>query len=124
MSDPKSETAIDELRKRAEDFGKAAAEKHVMFELLGDALNKQYADLMPAGFMIWRVAEYDPDVHRAPNLWLEKRDKPDAKYVAILTSNVAILTSNDASVPALGATVNDAVAAAIAKIEQMRSTPQ
>lgn len=83
-----------------------------MMEIVKQAMTAQYASVMPPGFSIWRIAEYDPEKHRAPNLWLEKREKPTARYLVQLHSDTA-------SVPALGETVNDAVQAAIAKAAKM-----
>ncbi len=78
----------------------------VMEKVMGEL----FADLLPPGFWIYKICEYDPEVFPAPGLSLEKRANPAARYVAILTSDTA-------SVPALGETVTDAISAAIAKIE-------
>lgn len=86
------------------------------FQIITDALNAEYQHLMPAGFSIYRVAEYDPKHHTAPHLWFEKRENPACRYIVILTSDTA-------SVSALGETVNDAVKACILKIET-NNTPK
>ena len=83
-----------------------------MFALLKDAMAAQYAQMLPAGFSIHLLAEYTPLRFPAANLWLEKQEKPGAKYVAILTSDMA-------SVPALGETITDAINAAIVKAEAL-----
>jgi hypothetical protein len=82
------------------------------FELIKMALSAEYEHMLPEGYVIYKVAEYDPEIHTAPNLWWEKREKPDARYLVILLSDLA-------SVPALGATVNDALKAAIAKAQSI-----
>lgn len=79
------------------------------------AMQAMYTDLLPAGYSIHRLAVYDPKVHSAPNLWLEKRENPTAKYLATLVSHTS-------SVPALGETVTDAISAAIAKIEARKGS--
>jgi hypothetical protein len=81
-----------------------------MFEIVRQAMQAQYAEILPTGFSIHMIAEFDPERHRAPNLWLEKREKPAARYLAILISHTS-------SVPALGETVADAIGSAISKIE-------
>ena len=86
--------------------------KDAMLDVVRQALSAELADVMPRGFEIYLVAEYDPERFPAPNLWLEKREKPNARYVAILVSDTD-------SVPALGETVADAVKASIAKIESL-----
>lgn len=85
------------------------------FEALRSALSAEYADLLPEGYSIYRIAEYDPEKHPAPNLRWEKAANPDARYLVILLSDWA-------SVPALGVTVNDALKAAIAKAEHRDGT--
>lgn len=82
------------------------------FELLKEAMSKQYAEMMPVGYAIYKLAEYDPHVFPAPGLLFERRRNPGVKYIAILISDTA-------SVPALGETVADAVGAAIVKIQEM-----
>lgn len=79
--------------------------------LLAEAMNTQYAQLMPEGFTIHLIDEYRPNRYPAPNLWMEKKEKPNAKYIVILTSDTR-------SVPALGETVADAIGWAISKIEK------
>ncbi len=86
-----------------------------MFEILRDALNRQYAAMLPSGFVVHKVAEYDPKEHTAPNLAWEKGANPEARYLVILLSDWA-------SVPALGVTVNDALKLAIYKIEKREGT--
>lgn len=86
-------------------------------EVVQPAMQALFADLMPAGYSIYKLAEYDPKVHTAPNLWLEKRENPAAKYLAILISDTS-------SVPALGETVTDAISTAIAKIEAVNGSVQ
>ena len=78
--------------------------------IVQEALSEEYKHMLPEGYVIYKVAEYDPQVHTAPNLWWEKQANPDARYLVILLSDWA-------SVPALGVTVNDALKAAIAKAE-------
>lgn len=87
------------------------------FEILKDALNAEYRHMMPQGFSIYRLAEYDPKQHTAPHLHFEKREKPNSRYIAILASDTA-------SASALGETVNDAVKACILKLENDRSQKQ
>lgn len=92
--------------------------KEAMFlRVLQPAMEAMYADLMPAGYSIYKLAEYDPKVHSAPNLWLERHEKPEAKYLAILVNDTG-------TVPALGETVTDAINAAILKIEQRKGGAQ
>jgi hypothetical protein len=79
-------------------------------ELTRLALSAEYEHLLPDGYVIYKVAEYDPQVHTAPTLWWEKGANPEARYLVILLSDWA-------SVPALGVTVNDALKAAIAKVQ-------
>jgi len=82
-----------------------------MLDIVKQALNAEYVALLPEGFQIYKVDEYDPAKHTAPNLWYEKlKVVPDAKYLAVLVGPTS-------SVPALGETVNDAIKRAIAKIE-------
>lgn len=38
------------------------------FEILKEALNAEYRHMMPEGFSIYRIAEYDPEYHKAPHL--------------------------------------------------------
>lgn len=83
-----------------------------MMEIVKQVMTAQYASVMPQGFSIGRIVEYDPTKHPAPNLWLEKREKPNARYLVQLHSETS-------SVPALGETVNDAMQAAIAKAAKM-----
>lgn len=87
------------------------------FEILKGALNAEYQHMMPEGFSIYRIAEYDPTQHTAPHLVLEKRQNPASRYIVILTSDTA-------SVSALGETVNDAVKACILRLETDRSQKQ
>jgi hypothetical protein len=89
-----------------------------MFEILREAMNKQYADRLPQGFYIYKLAEYTQDRFPAPNLWFEKKQNPAAKYLCIISDDCT------ASVPALGETVNAAIAAAIAKHESWGATKQ
>jgi len=89
-----------------------------MFELLKEAMNKQYADRLPQGFVIYKLAEYTQDKFPAPNLWYEKKLNPRAKYLCIISDDCT------ASVPALGETVNDAIMGAIAKQESYGATKQ
>lgn len=84
--------------------------KTAAFDILKNALNEEYRHLMPAGFSIYSIAEYDPKQHTAPHLFLEKRAKPESRYIVILISD-------NASLSALGETVNDAVKACIVKAE-------
>ena len=81
------------------------------FEILRAALSAEYKHMLPEGYAIYKVAEYDPQVHTAPNLWWEKRANPEARYLVILLSDWA-------SVPALGVTVNNALKSAIAKAQK------
>ena len=81
-----------------------------MLDIVRQAMSREFADLMPKGFSIGRIVEYDPLVHTAPNLWLDKRENPKAQYLVNLNSSTS-------TVPALGETVADAVKAAILKIE-------
>lgn len=85
--------------------------------ILRDALNAQYRHMLPAGFEISRIAEYDPVKHPAPNLWYEKKLNPAARYL------VNIMSDSE-TVPALGVTVNDALKAAILKVEQRKGSKQ
>jgi hypothetical protein len=87
------------------------------FAVLRDALNAQYKHMLPEGFDVYKIAEYDPVKHPAPNLWYEKTQNPAARYLVILTSDYA-------TAPALGITVNDALAAAILKVEQRKGAKQ
>jgi hypothetical protein len=80
-----------------------------MFSLLTQAMNGLYADQLPEGASIYKIAEYDPARHTAPNLWFEKRENPEAKYLAIIVTPTS-------SVPALGKTVSDAVEFALSKV--------
>lgn len=84
-------------------------------EIVQPATQALFADVLPAGYIIYKLAEYDPQVHTAPNLWFEKRENPSAKYLAILISDTS-------SVPALGETVTDAISAAIAKVEKLEGS--
>ena len=86
-----------------------------MMRITHQVMDKLFVDLMPPGFSIYKIAEYDPQVFPAPGLLFEKRDNPAARYIAILTSDTA-------SVPALGETVTDAISASIVKIEAMQGT--
>lgn len=86
-------------------------------EIVKDALNAEYQHMMPEGFSIYRVAEYDPKQHTAPHLHFEKLEKPNSRYIVILTSD-------NTSLSALGETVNDAVKACILKLENDRSQKQ
>ena len=84
------------------------------FELLKGALNQEYKDLLPAGFTIYSIAEYDRWVHTAPHLLLEQKANLSNRYIAILTSDTESLS-------ALGETVNDAVKNCIMKIEKRKN---
>ncbi len=84
-----------------------------MFEIARAALNEEYKHLLPAGFTIHRLAEYDPSKHKAPHLLLEMRERPDVRYIAWLTSDTASFT-------ALGETLNDAVKHCIAAVEKYK----
>jgi hypothetical protein len=88
-----------------------------MLDIVRRALNAQYAHLLPDGFTVHMIAEYDPVFHPAPNLAWEKAANPDAKYLVILLSDWA-------SVPALGVTVNDALKSAIQKGEHQYGAKQ
>lgn len=79
-------------------------------ELARLAMSAEYKHMLPEGYSIYKVAEYDPKEHPAPNLWWEKCANPKARYLVILLSDWA-------SVPALGVTANDALKAAISKAE-------
>ena len=84
-------------------------------EILRKALAAEYKNLLPEGYVIYKVAEYDPKVHTAPNLAWEKGTNPAARYLVILLSDWA-------SVPALGQSVNDALKLAIYKAEKLDGT--
>lgn len=91
--------------------------KEAMLEIVADATNAEYQHLMPEGYRVSRVAEYDPEKHTAPNLHFEKlMEVPNAKYLVNLSSDTS-------SVPALGSTVNEAIKRAIVKIESRRNRP-
>ena len=87
------------------------------FEILKGALNAEYKHMMPKGFSIYRIAEYNPKQHTAPHLALEKRQNPANRYIVTLTSDTACLSH-------LGETVNDAVKACILRLETDRSQKQ
>lgn len=80
-------------------------------ELLRQAMERQYEHMLPEGFGIYKIAEYDPKVFPAPNLWYDKKMNPAARYLVILHGPTS-------SVPALGETVSDAITAAIAKVHE------
>jgi hypothetical protein len=84
-----------------------------MLEIARAALNEEYKHLLPPGFTIHRLAEYDPSKHKAPHLLFEMRERPDVRYIAWLTSDTASFT-------ALGETLNDAVKRAIATVEKYK----
>lgn len=84
-----------------------------MLDLARKALNEEYKHLLPDGFTILRVAEYDSAKHKAPHLLFEKRDRPAARYIVWLASDTASFT-------ALGETLNDAVKRAIATVEKYK----
>ena len=82
-----------------------------MLEIARQALNQQYKYMLPRGFEIFRLAEYDPSKHTAPHLAFEFRARPECRYIAWLTSDTASFTG-------LGETVHDAVKQAIAAVER------
>lgn len=81
-----------------------------LFDILTKALNAEYKHLLPVGFTIHRIARYDPKLHKAPHLLLEKSINQKCEYIATLTSDTECLSH-------LGETVNDAVKVCIMKIE-------
>ena len=86
-----------------------------MFEVLRQSLNKEYAALLPEGCEIQRIGLYDPEKHPAANLWFDKKEKPNAKYIVTLE----YATERESGCcSCLGETVNDAVKAAIVKLEE------
>lgn len=90
-----------------------------MFEIVRQAMQNQYAALLPLNGEITRIALYDPIEHPAPNLWFEKREKPNAKYIATITYGDE---KHSGCASCLGETVNDAVKATIAKIGEHYGT--
>lgn len=91
-------------------YGKAEKPDEA-FELLKFALNDAYANLMPEGFSIYRIAEYDPKLHTAASLTQLKRANPKVKYIVTLTSDTCAISQ-------LGETVNEAVRWCIMELEK------
>lgn len=90
-----------------------------MFEIVRRAMNKEYAHMLPEGGEITHIALYDPAQHRAPHLWIDQCHNPEKKYIATITYG------NDKQSGCgsmLGETVNEAVKATIAKIEEHYGT--
>lgn len=90
-----------------------------MFEVLRAALNNEYSALLPEGGEITRLAEYNPATHTAPNLWFEKKEKPNAKYIATITYGNE---EESGCCSCLGETIHDAIKATIAKIGEHYGT--
>ena len=90
-----------------------------MFEIVRQAMNREYAHMLPEGGEVTRVALYDPKEHPAANLWFEKKEKPNAKYIATITYGNE---KESGCCSCLGETVNDAVKATIAKIGEHYGT--
>jgi hypothetical protein len=90
-----------------------------MFEVLRQFLNSEYGALLPYRGEITRLDEYNPEKHPAPNLWFEKREKPNAKYIATITYADE---KHSGCCSCLGETVHDAVKATIAKIGEHYGT--
>jgi hypothetical protein len=76
-----------------------------------ESLKKACANHLPKGWQIFLLAEYNPTLFPAPNLWHENQLNPNAKFLAILSNDFA-------SVPALGNTIGLAILNAIAKIKR------
>lgn len=83
-------------------------------EILCTALNAQYRNILPVGFSVSRVDEYDPTRHTAPNITIEAAENRPARYIVNITSDTM-------TVPAIGATVNHALQRAIMKAEHVLS---
>lgn len=90
-----------------------------MFEVLRQALNKEYAALLPEGGEITRLDLYDPYQHRAPHLWIDKCHHPEKKYIATITYGNQ---KESGCGSMIGETVNDAIKATIAKIGEHYGT--
>lgn len=90
-----------------------------MFEIVRQAMNKEYAHMLPEGGVVTRIALYDPAQHKAPHLWIDKRQNPEKKYIATITYGNEKQSGCGSM---LGETVNDAVKATIARIGEHYGT--
>jgi hypothetical protein len=90
-----------------------------MFEVVRQAMNKEYAHMLPEGGEVTRIALYDPSEHKAPHLWIDKCHHPEKKYIATIRYGKE---GHSGCGSMLGETVNDAVKATIAKIGEHYGT--
>ena len=90
-----------------------------MLEIVRQAMNKEYADLLPEGGEVTRIALYDPNEHKAPHLWIDKCYHPKKKYIVTITYGD---DKQSGCASMLGETVNDAIKATIAKIGEHHGT--